>query len=92
MKSQGARFVIETWTGGDKALFSGLIHYRSNIYYGDNKSLKTGRKSFIIALLNGEVINLIYFNSFSLFPKERPKFLCRFTQEVLAKNPGNKTK
>jgi len=91
MKSQGASYVIETWIEGSKALFSGLIPFKDNIYYGDNKNPKTGRKSFIIAILDGDTITINYFNSFSLYPKERPKFLARFTHTFQLTNPDNET-
>ena len=86
MKSQGAKYVIETWKEGEKVLFSGLIHFKGNIYYGDDKNPKTGRKSFIIAILEGMTITLHYFNSFSLYPQERKRFLSGFIDQLQLNN------
>jgi len=84
MQSQGAQYVIETWSDKEKVLFSGLIPFKDTIYFGDNKDHKTGRKSFIIAIIQDSLIILYYFNSFSLYPAERKKFISRFEHVLLS--------
>lgn len=77
---QGAKYIIESWKDNIKILFSGLIRYSDNIYFGDHRS-NNGKKSFIIAVINQPDIILYYFNSFSLYPKERKGFIAKFINE-----------
>lgn len=74
-RSQGAKYIIESWKDGAKTLFSGLIPFVDSYYYGDHKSATSGRKSFIIAKFEQSTIIIFYFNNYNLYPAKRLDFV-----------------
>lgn len=51
LKNHGAKYVIQSFKGGKKTLFTGLISLGRNFYYGDNINSK-GKKDFLIVYYN----------------------------------------
>ncbi len=78
---QGAKWIIESWDKGEKVLFTGLIPFNKSIYFGDHRNPKTGKKSFLIAEIKGNLIKLFYFNSFNLYPNKRLDFIRNFLKQ-----------
>jgi len=85
---QGAKYCIESWNNGKKSLFTGLLPFNGNIYYGDHKTPTRCKKSFLIAIIEPLRITLFYFNSFSLYPKLKKGFIKRFLKEKPRDFPG----
>jgi len=47
LKKNGAKYVIESWSGNDKILFTGLIPFAQSQFYGDYKNPYTGKRHLI---------------------------------------------
>ena len=92
---QGAKYVIESWQGHEKTSFTGLIPVGLNGYYFGDLLLKTtknnGKKSFLIARVEGKTITLYLFPSFTLYPTKRLDFCRQFIARIGAKNQTNIT-
>lgn len=86
---QGAKYCIESWKNGEKNLFTGLLPFNDNIYYGDHKDPSNGRKSFLMVFISNSRIVIYYFNSFTVFPKLKKGFIQRFlSKEKPGEFPG----
>ncbi|MCB9001677.1 MAG: hypothetical protein H6537_06870 [Bacteroidales bacterium] len=87
---QGARFVIESWSGHEKTSFTGLIPIKiEGWYYGDlllKRANKQPAKSFLIANINGNETTLYLFPNFTLYPAKRLNFCHLFAKKIIEQN------
>lgn len=86
---QGARYVIESWSGHEKTSFTGLIPAINDTwYFGDlllKRLNKTPAKSFLIAKFNQNNITLYIFPNYTLYPNKRLVFCHSFAKNLLDK-------
>ena len=92
---QGAKYVIESWSGHDKTSFTGLIPIGLNGYFfGDLLLKKQGvscKKSLIIANVQDNTIILFLFPSFTLYPAKRLEFCRQFVARIQTNFATNRT-
>ncbi len=83
---QGAKYVLETWEGGVKTAFTGLVPAVAlGYYYGDLVEVKRDqkrRKSFVVFYLRENTVTVYYFRSYTLFPAKRLPFINRFISQL----------
>lgn len=79
---QGAKYVLESWSHGQKPLFTGLRSIGEGFYYGD--SLHNGKRSLMVVKMNpGELV----IHLFKTYP--RGKRLYQIFQSIREeKTPG----
>lgn len=84
---QGAKYVIESWSGHEKTSFTGLIPTLTfNWYFGDlllKRANKQPVKSFLIANIVDNETTIYLFPSFTLYPAKRLEFCLRFVSKIL---------
>lgn len=79
---QGARYVIESWSHGQKPLFTGLRSIQEGLYYGD--TLRNGKRSLMVVKINSAELII---HLFKTYPRGKRLFqLFQSIQEQ--KTPG----
>lgn len=77
-RKQGATLMLESWTDGGKAMFTGLVRLCPNVLYGDHRDEK-GKKSLLCLIQESDTYQLHYFRC--ICPKslrQRAKFLSTY--------------
>ncbi len=82
LKNQKAKYVIQSFKGNKKTLFTGLIPIGDNYYYGDNIN-STGKKDFLIVCYNRvrREIQLYIFKNRN--PKNKTVFINDFFEHLI---------
>ncbi len=66
---QGSRYVLESWSHGQKPLFTGLRSIQEGLYYGD--TFRNGKRSLMVVKFNpGE----LYIYLFKAYPRGKRLF------------------
>lgn len=82
LKKQRAKYVIQSFKGKTKTLFTGLIDIGENYYYGDNLN-SNGKKDFIIIYYNRMRRKIILFIFKNRNPRNKQNFISEFFDHVL---------
>ncbi len=79
---QGASYIVESWKGGKKVLFSGIKPIVNEYYYGDHKDVNTGIKSAFFLKKQNDTVKMYYFNHVTFYPSKIKVFLNELIKKV----------
>ncbi|WP_312765318.1 hypothetical protein [Epilithonimonas sp.] len=83
LKNQRAKYVIQSFKGKEKILFTGLIPLGQNFYYGDNVH-SNGKKDLIIVFYNKRrKSNLQVFTFKNRNPRNKINFINMFFEHMI---------
>ena len=84
LKNQRAKYVIQSFKGKKKILFTGLIPLGQNFYYGDNVNVD-GKKDLLIVFYNKRrKSNLQVFTFKNRNPRNKINFINEFFEHLIS--------